>query len=444
MKVLAPSPKLQFFDDDGSFLAGGKVDTYAAGTLSPLATYADKDGTANATTIILNSRGEAAVFLEPGKLYDFHVKRADGSLVYVQEDVFEALIEMPAGFGINQPASGAHFAQNGAGIHRLNDRLFVGAATVNDGLFQNITKDWLSTFQVAGGIATGSMASATFGVLTTGIDGSAGAILGGSQSLNFNSAGTACIPISGYAINNNATLATSAWAGYFEAHKTTAASGSIYGIEIDTRTTVASIQPSPFQQGDVIGLQIASGAEYAASPQFDGSAAVQIAGNPKRYKVGINFMSDALVDIGGGFYTAMTLPKGAFFQWFAAAGSATSIINCSATANTTACSLDLASDGLRVTAAANGVINLLVAGLSTAVNYALITPAATGNGVKYGVAGTDANIDVTIEPKGSGTLKMAIANYRNFANDAAAAAASPPVPIGGLYRNGSVVQVRVT
>jgi hypothetical protein len=36
-----------------------------------------------------------------------------------------------------------------------------------------------------------------------------------------------------------------------------------------------------------------------------------------------------------------------------------------------------------------------------------------------------------------------LANIRNFANDAAAAAANPPVPVGGIYRNGSVVQIRI-
>lgn len=31
----------------------------------------------------------------------------------------------------------------------------------------------------------------------------------------------------------------------------------------------------------------------------------------------------------------------------------------------------------------------------------------------------------------------------NYANDAAAAAATPAVPVGGLYRNGSVLMIRV-
>jgi hypothetical protein len=32
---------------------------------------------------------------------------------------------------------------------------------------------------------------------------------------------------------------------------------------------------------------------------------------------------------------------------------------------------------------------------------------------------------------------------RNFADDAAAAAATPPVPVGGMYRTGSALKVRV-
>jgi hypothetical protein len=39
-------------------------------------------------------------------------------------------------------------------------------------------------------------------------------------------------------------------------------------------------------------------------------------------------------------------------------------------------------------------------------------------------------------------VSLSIANLKNFANDAAAAAGG--VGIGGLYRNGSVVQIRVT
>jgi hypothetical protein len=65
-----------------------------------------------------------------------------------------------------QSATGWHFAQNGARINRLNDRLFVGAATTNDGAFPNSSKDWLSTYTTTlfkyltvGQVATGQTTS---------------------------------------------------------------------------------------------------------------------------------------------------------------------------------------------------------------------------------------------------------------------------------------------
>ncbi len=64
MAVLTPSPKMQFESAAGVPLSGGKVYTYAAGTTTPQATYTDASGsTANPNPIILNSRGEAAIWL---------------------------------------------------------------------------------------------------------------------------------------------------------------------------------------------------------------------------------------------------------------------------------------------------------------------------------------------------------------------------------------------
>jgi len=55
---------MQFFDANGSPLAGGKLYTYASGTSTPLTSYTDYTGnTANTNPIILDSRGEADVWL---------------------------------------------------------------------------------------------------------------------------------------------------------------------------------------------------------------------------------------------------------------------------------------------------------------------------------------------------------------------------------------------
>jgi len=64
MATISPQPKLQFFSANGDPLSGGKLYTYAAGTTTPLASYTDAGGaTSNANPIILNSRGEASVWL---------------------------------------------------------------------------------------------------------------------------------------------------------------------------------------------------------------------------------------------------------------------------------------------------------------------------------------------------------------------------------------------
>lgn len=62
--TLSPSPKLQFFDANGNPLVGGKLYSYEAGTSTPLATYANYDAsTTNTNPVILDSRGEANVWL---------------------------------------------------------------------------------------------------------------------------------------------------------------------------------------------------------------------------------------------------------------------------------------------------------------------------------------------------------------------------------------------
>jgi len=64
MAVLTPQPKMQFVDAAGVPLAGGKVYTYTAGTTTPLATYTDSSGaTPNPNPVILDARGEAAIWL---------------------------------------------------------------------------------------------------------------------------------------------------------------------------------------------------------------------------------------------------------------------------------------------------------------------------------------------------------------------------------------------
>lgn len=87
MKLQAIPPKLRFVDNNGIALAGGKVYTYDGGTTTPKATYTDYDGaTPNANPVILDSRGEAGIWLSEG-LYKFVVKDSAETTIYTVDDL---------------------------------------------------------------------------------------------------------------------------------------------------------------------------------------------------------------------------------------------------------------------------------------------------------------------------------------------------------------------
>ena len=428
MAVLTVAPAAQkYFDSDGiTPLASGKVYTYSAGTTTPLATYSDAAGsTPNANPITLDANGQALIYVTAGTAYDFVIKRPDGTQVGVTQrvkadggdslrtDLASAssgygigLVAWPTGQSITQTANNQHFSQNGAAIHRIGDRFLFGAATANDGAFPNVTKDWLSTFQTAAGLGTGTLVSAQVAVLNGSNSNSAVPLLAGTQSLDFTSSGTAGLGVAAYAVNNNATLATSVWGFYAEAHRTTSAAGLTYGLEIDTRTLTSTINANPYQQGDVIGIQIASGAELSATGQYDASAAIQIAGNPKKFKVGINFYNDALADLGGGVYEAVAMPKGAIIrQWINSTTSGPFIFM---TANTAANSGSIQlSDGVfQVNETSTGAAQFRVNCATGTANYPSVTASAAGSPVVYGANGSDSNIDIALTPKGTGNIRM--------------------------------------
>lgn len=85
--TLSPSPKQQFFDANGAPLAGGKLYSYTAGTTSPLATYVNQAGvTANTNPIILDSRGEASVWLAATS-YKLRLTTADDVDIWTVDNI---------------------------------------------------------------------------------------------------------------------------------------------------------------------------------------------------------------------------------------------------------------------------------------------------------------------------------------------------------------------
>ncbi|MEI7507841.1 MAG: tail fiber protein [Flavobacterium sp.] len=87
MAVVTPTAKAQFIDAAGIPLAGGFLYTYEAGTTTPQATYVDAAAsTANSNPIILDSRGEANIWLSSAN-YKFKLTDANGTEIWTVDNI---------------------------------------------------------------------------------------------------------------------------------------------------------------------------------------------------------------------------------------------------------------------------------------------------------------------------------------------------------------------
>lgn len=85
MAVLMPLPKVFFTNGSGKPLVEGKVYSYQAGTNTPKATYTNAQGNvANTNPVILDSRGEASIWLIGGP-YKIVLKDAAGATIWTQD-----------------------------------------------------------------------------------------------------------------------------------------------------------------------------------------------------------------------------------------------------------------------------------------------------------------------------------------------------------------------
>lgn len=91
MAVVLPNGRNYFATSTGTPLVGGKVWTYQPGTSTPKATYTDSTGvTPNTNPIILNSRGEAAIYWTGA--YDVVLLDSADALIWGPERLEESLV----------------------------------------------------------------------------------------------------------------------------------------------------------------------------------------------------------------------------------------------------------------------------------------------------------------------------------------------------------------
>jgi hypothetical protein len=135
MAGLSPTPKQQIFGSDGAPLVGGKIYTYLAGTSTPATTYTDYSaGTANTNPIILDSYGQANIWLLSSTSYKFIVRTATDVLLYTVDNISTPLdisaLASPPPIGSTTPNTGAFTTLTASGAVTLTG---LGAMKLNSG-----------------------------------------------------------------------------------------------------------------------------------------------------------------------------------------------------------------------------------------------------------------------------------------------------------------------
>lgn len=138
--TLAPYLTQQFFNNGGTFNAGGFLQTFAGGTNTPIATFTDSTGlTSNTNPIVLNARGECSIWLLPNTSYKFVLQDPAGNTIWTRDNVTNAQLLTLFG-GIDSGAANSYilnFASpftsyvNGEVIYFIPSNSNTGPSTLN-------------------------------------------------------------------------------------------------------------------------------------------------------------------------------------------------------------------------------------------------------------------------------------------------------------------------
>lgn len=289
------------------------------------------------------------------------------------------------------------WTQNGANILRAGDRLFVGGATANDGALPNVSQDWLAQLQLSWGSGAYTQ-GATLSVLTQAAG--SGGVLGGAQTSTLTT--QAAIGVEAFGISNNATTNGNTWGFYGEAHQVTG-TGAASGMELDpvAHQNNATL-PTPNIQGTIRGIQIGCGGGYQTGITiYPCSVGIQFVANNQAFETAINVIRGSVV----GTNPAISLPTGNGIAFYDAAGHQSGSVKASFT-STNVTGINFNDTGLQVYSAGGTAVAYFVAQTSSAVNYLTFAGALTGANPIINATGTDTNVGLTLQTKGTGTLRV--------------------------------------
>lgn len=261
------------------------------------------------------------------------------------------LLASPAlAWNIHQPADGTFWGvpyTSSANIDRLADRVFIGPAVNDDGMYWSTGcptcgygatnhTDWfeLLEFQSYNGGA-GVYSDDPFGQLVVLADPNSAAatmavpvaaLVVAAETVNGKTGST--VRAFDLTVINNTTTGQNpgAWAFYVEAHAVGTSKAITYGVEIEARNSIEATHWDPFYApvvaGNIAGLELGAGAGLPATGQYPATVGIYFAANPMPWSTGILFFPGSVDASGpGGTIPAISMPPNFSLQWYTGANT---------------------------------------------------------------------------------------------------------------------------
>lgn len=186
----------QFLDDYALVLAGGYIETYEAGTTTPLATYQDLEGSVpHENPIILDAAGRApaTIRVTSGTAYKFIIYDADGVIVETIDDIVFGTADgdSDSQYLISLSYVGTPAAQGTMGGHSVQTACTIPVDF--DGATGDVITNPGSAFVISvqkNGVEVGTISISTAGVFTFDTTGGTTVALAFGDRLSFHGPST--------------------------------------------------------------------------------------------------------------------------------------------------------------------------------------------------------------------------------------------------------------
>lgn len=404
-------PFRPIYDTNGGIIPGGQVYFTLTGTNTPSAPYTNAALTTPLENpVVANGVGRLpTTFLDENITYRVRVYEADAVVgVDVPLEEYDPYIPGVSGLGdtITQTSSGDFYAEQGAKIQRLRDRVFVGGAANHNGTNIGAQPDWLTTYLISKGRTFGFQHVAQMAVLADGVTSNeaGNAFLAAARTSTFTNLGNA-VGVLGVGVNDETVVAgCGAWGGYFEGFQNADANGPCYGAEIDTINFKTAVDSDPYSQAptQVVALQIGSGAEFAGST--DATAGIQFRSNGARFRKGIVFGNDSLLGTDGagtGTAVALSLACGHGIQQITPTSTIGTQMFFTATTTGGGTTVTFSEGATQFANSQTGKTLLQLVSNASYVNFFNLIPGTAGAPIGLGAAGDSADVGIQLTPKGS-------------------------------------------